>query len=97
MLASDIKVYATYCLKTGKSWDDGLPFVLFAARDAVQESLGFSPAELVFRHALHDPLKLLQERFLSSDSSQDNVLDFVSKFCERLHHANSLSVFCCPK
>ena len=37
-----------YSIETGKSWDEGITFVLFAARDAVQESLGFSPADLVF-------------------------------------------------
>lgn len=27
------------CLETGRDWDDGLPFMLFAIRDARQESL----------------------------------------------------------
>lgn len=27
-----------YCLETKKMWDEGIPFVLFAAREAVQES-----------------------------------------------------------
>lgn len=40
----------TYCYSTHRDWDEGVPFVLFAVRDVVQESLGFSPAELVFRH-----------------------------------------------
>lgn len=37
-----------YCYDIGKEWDEGVPFVLFAIRDVKQESLGFSPAELVF-------------------------------------------------
>ena len=36
-----------YCFDTGHGWDEGVPFVLFAIRDAKQESLGFSPAELL--------------------------------------------------
>lgn len=40
------------CHETGRDWDEGLPFVLCAIRDAKQESLGFSPAELVFGHRL---------------------------------------------
>ncbi|CAJ1087392.1 uncharacterized protein LOC118469438 [Xyrichtys novacula] len=84
-----------YSLETGKSWDEGVPFVLFAARDAVQASLGFSPAELVFGHTLRGPLKSLQEKFLSSEvSREENVLDFMSKFRERLHRANSLAKEC---
>ena len=42
-----------------KDWDVGLPFMLFAARDSVQESLGFSPFELVFGHKVRDPLTLM--------------------------------------
>ena len=29
-----------YCFKNEKSWDQGVPLVLFAARESVQESLG---------------------------------------------------------
>ncbi len=38
-----------------------VPLVLFAVREAVQESLGFSPAELVFGHTVRGPLKMLKE------------------------------------
>ena len=34
-----------------------------SAREVVQESLGFSPAELVFGHTLRGPLKAFQEKF----------------------------------
>lgn len=79
-----------YCMDTGKDWDEGVPLVLFAAREAVQESLGFSPAELVFGHTVRGPLKLFKEKIMSFDSSPKmNVLDYVSKFRERLHHACS--------
>uniref|UniRef100_A0A8C6LK80 Gypsy retrotransposon integrase-like protein 1 n=1 Tax=Nothobranchius furzeri TaxID=105023 RepID=A0A8C6LK80_NOTFU len=56
-----------YCLSKSKTWEEGLPFVLFAAREAVQDSLGFSPAQLVFGHTPRGPLKALKERFLFSD------------------------------
>lgn len=42
---------------TVKDWDDGIPLLMFAAREAVQESLGFSPAQLVFGHEVRGPLK----------------------------------------
>lgn len=45
-----LKMLRKYCLKVERSWDKGVPFVLFAARDVVQESLGFSPSETVFGH-----------------------------------------------
>lgn len=52
----------TYCLGHKADWDEGVPLVLFAIREVVQESLGFSPAELVFGHSDRGPLKVLQEK-----------------------------------
>ena len=43
------------------------------ARESVQESLGFSPFELVFGHTVRGPLKLLKEKLLSSSSESINV------------------------
>lgn len=80
-----------YCLESDRNWDEGVPFVLFAAREAVQESLGFSPAELVFGHTPRSPLRALKEKILAHDISPENVLDYVSRFRERLHHANTLA------
>ncbi len=80
-----------YCYDTGKDWDEGVPFVLFAIRDAKQESLGFSPSELVFGHNVRGPLKVLKEQLVAGSSSKSNVLDFVSQCKERLHRATSLA------
>lgn len=77
----------TFCVETGRDWDDGLPLVMFAVRETVQESLGFSPAELVFGHTVRGPLKLLREQLVSSSSPPISVLDYVSKTRERLHNA----------
>lgn len=57
-------------------------------RETSQESLGFSPADLVFGHTVRGPLRLLREKWLSGTTSpSDNILDYVSSFRERLHHA----------
>ena len=37
-----------YCFDNEKDWDKGIHLLLFAEREFVQESLGFSPFELVF-------------------------------------------------
>ena len=76
----------TYCFQHGKDWDEGVHMVLFAAREAVQESLGFSPFELVFGHSVRGPLKLLKEKWLL-ETTDINLLDYVSEFKERLHEA----------
>ncbi|KAK3085547.1 hypothetical protein FSP39_005150 [Pinctada imbricata] len=80
----------TYCHQYGKDWDEGVHLVLFAAREAVQESLGFSPFELVFGHTVRGPLKLLKEKWLT-ETSDLNLLDYVSNFKEKLYNACKLA------
>lgn len=50
----------TYCYDTEKDWDEGVHLLLFATRESVQESLGFSPFKVVFGHTVRGPLKLLK-------------------------------------
>lgn len=79
-----------YCWDTGNEWDEGVPFVLFAIREIPQESLRFSPAELVFGHSVRGPLKVLKEQMLGLNnhlSSKENVLDYVARFRERVQEA----------
>ena len=73
----------SYCFDTEKDWDEGIHLLLFAARESVQESLGFSLFELVFGHTVRGPLKLLKEKFLSDDDSSLNLLQYVSDFKNR--------------
>ena len=77
----------SYCFDTEKDWDEGIHLLLFAVRESVQESLGFSPFELVFGHTVRGPLKLLKEKFLSDDDSSLNLLQYVSDFKNRLSKA----------
>ena len=70
----------TYCHQTGTDWDEGVHLLLFAVRDSVQESLGFSPFELVFRHSVRGLLKLSKENLLSEDDSSLDILNYVSNF-----------------
>ena len=63
---------------------------LFAAREAVQESLGFSPFELIFGHSVRGPLSLMKEKWLT-EKSELNLLDYVSNFKERILGAVKLA------
>ena len=80
----------TYFLQEKREWDEGIPLLLFAVHESVQESLGFSPFELVFGHTPRGPLKLLKEMWLAEDSS-DDLLTHVSDVWERLTRANDLA------
>ena len=77
----------SYCFDTEKDWDEGIHLLLFAVRESVQESLGFSPFELVFGHSVRGPLKFLKEKFLSNDETPLNLLQYVSDFRNRLFRA----------
>ena len=80
-----------YCQETEKNWDEGIHLLLFAARDSVQESLGFSPFELVFGHTVRGPLKLLKEKLLEDDDCALNLLEYVSDFRGKLAEACDLA------
>ena len=86
-ISPDIKNIRSYCFDTEKDWDGGIHLLLFAVRESVQESLGFSPFELVFGHSVRGPLKLLKEKFLSNDETPLNLLQYLSDFRNRLSKA----------
>ena len=81
----------TYCLDNEKDWVEGISLLLFAVRESVQESLGFSPFELVFGHSVRGPLKLLKENWLSENTESLNLLDYVSKFINKLKQSYELA------
>ena len=79
-----------YCTEYNNDWDQGIHLLLFAAREAIQESLGFSPFELVFGRTVRGPLKLLKEMWLAEDTP-DNLLDQVADLRYRLIRANDMA------
>ena len=83
----------TYCHETEKDWDEGIHLLLFAARDTIQESLGFSPFDLVFGHVVRGPLKCLKETILSetADDSPKHCLQYVIDFRTKLMKAWELA------
>ncbi|KAJ8382770.1 hypothetical protein SKAU_G00035480 [Synaphobranchus kaupii] len=64
-------------------WDVAMPFLLFAIRDAVNESTGFSPFELVYGHEVRSPLRMVKERLVTCQVKGD-VLQYVATFKARL-------------
>ncbi|KAI5625238.1 hypothetical protein C0J50_15204 [Silurus asotus] len=84
-----------FFVKSGKDWDEGVPLLLFAVRDAVQESLGFSPSDLVFGHTVRGPLKALQEQWLAKGppSLGRTILKDVRLLRERLQLAREKARF----
>ena len=77
----------SYCFDTNRDWDEGVHLLLFAVRESAQESLGFSPFELVFGDSVRGPLKLFKEKLLSHDDVSLNLLQYVSDFRTKLSKA----------
>ena len=79
-----------YCTELNRDWEDGLPWLMLAAREAVQESTGFSPNELVFGHSVRGPLAALKDGLIFSEVPS-NLIDYVNGFRHRLFHAGLLA------
>lgn len=80
-----------FCVETGRDWDEGLPMLMFAIRETIQDSLGFCPADLVFGHTVRGPLKLLKEKILEETSPSVSVLEYVSQVREQLHRLGEIA------
>ncbi|XP_013856350.1 uncharacterized protein LOC106512230 [Austrofundulus limnaeus] len=79
-----------YCTELSRDWEEGLPWLLMAAREVTQESTGFSPNELVFGHQVRGPLAVLKTNLESSDPPL-NLFDYVNGFRRRLFLAGKLA------
>lgn len=79
-----------YCTELKADWEEGLPWLLLAAREVVQESTGFSPNDLVFAHIVRGPLAVVHDQWRSSEPPE-NMIDYVNGFRRRLYEAGVLA------
>ena len=77
----------TFCCDHEQDWDEAVPYVLFAVREAPTESLGFSPNQLVFGHRVRGPLDVVKEAWCQSPEGSSSLLKQVQTTRERLHKA----------
>lgn len=54
-----------------RDWDQYLPILLFAYRDAPQASTGLSPFELIYGHRVRGPLAILKEYWTTEDKGNE--------------------------
>ena len=50
-----------YCSELQRDWEEGLPWLLLAAQEVSQDSLCFSPNDVVFAHKVHGPMSMLKD------------------------------------
>ena len=74
-----------YCVELKRELVEGLPWLLLAARAVVQESLGFSPNDLVFGHKVRTPLSVLGSELESTEPEPpESLAQYVQGFHLRL-------------
>jgi hypothetical protein len=73
------------------TWDQTLPWILFAYREVPVETLGFSPFELLYARTVPGPLALLKDAWLNHSQSVStpvkSVVTYVLDMRERLRSA----------
>ena len=63
------------CEEKPKDWDRYLSPLLFAYREVPQETLGFSPFELLYGRSVRGPIGILKELWTDETTSPDVKLD----------------------
>lgn len=71
-------------------WGIGLPWLLLAEFEVVQESTGFTPRELVFGQKVDGALVDLQNGRLPEEALQ-SLADYVKEFGLKLYRAGKLT------
>jgi len=70
------------------SWDECLQWALFAYREILVETLGFSPSEMLYGHAIRGPLALLRYTWIQSltegTRTKQSVLQYLLQMRERI-------------
>lgn len=74
-------IIQTFCLEN-QDWDEGVLFLIFAAREAMQESVWT---------LVHGPLKVLKEDWMQENSTIEDLPEYVTHFQTRLSKACELA------
>ena len=81
------------CAERPKDWDRYLPALLFAIREVPQESLGFSPFELLYGRNVRSPMVILRELWSEEipDEQVSCTYQYVIDLRERLEQTCKLA------
>ena len=87
------RVLLTMCAERPNDWDKYLPALLFAVREIPQESLGFSPFELLYGRNVRGPMQILRELWSVEETDEHARLtyQYVTDLRERLEKTCKLA------
>ena len=82
------------CAERPKDWDRYLPALLFAVREVPQESLGFSPFELLYGRNVRGLMAILRELWTDEveDEEVRSTYNYVINLRKRLEHTCELAM-----
>ena len=66
----------------GKDWDRFIPYILFAYREVPQETMGFSPFELLYGREVRGPLDIPKEAWKPASKSDISVVTLTLASCK---------------
>lgn len=66
-----------YWMEHTKDQDKGVPFLIFATREVLHDSLGFNPIEFVFSPHVRGLLNIVKEAWSSNVDTSKNLLQYV--------------------
>jgi transposase InsO family protein len=74
------------CEERPKDWDRYLPALLFAYREVPQDSLGFSPFEMLYGRTVRGPMMLLRELWTGTNVEEEvkSTYQYVLELRQRL-------------
>ena len=81
------------CNERPKDWDRYIPALLFAYRESTQDSLGFSPFQLMYGRTVRGPLTILKELWTGNipDEEVKTTYQYVIDLQERLESTCELA------
>ena len=87
------RVLLTMCAERPNDWDKYLPALLFAVREIPQDSLGFSPFELLYGRNVRSPMQILRELWSVEETDEHARLtyQYVIDLRERLEKTCKLA------
>ena len=87
------RVLLSMCAERPNDWDKYLPALLFAVREIPQESLGFSPFELLYGRNVRGPMQILRELWAVEETDEHARLtyQYVIDLRERLEKTCKLA------
>ena len=72
-----LKAMLRKCKDVKKEWDTQVPFLLYAYREAIHATTGFSPFELVYARHTRGPLDVLKEQWLAGKKTPESIVQYV--------------------